>query len=240
MSAVERFNSYLSECPLIAIIRGVKPNEAEAIGAAIFASGIRIIEVPLNSPEPFESIRTLASIFGDRALVGAGTVLDPADVPRVAQVGGQIIVSPNVHRPVIEASVAAGMVAAPGFFTPSEAFEALRAGDLLAGTWVVQTPRRSLGRDLIGHKASPSSVHFTDEQLDAYGAFELQTLEQVLRSGQQESIATVADTIRGKIQAWDVNMSDAEFLNAYYEALRNRLERKLLFGKRRLDKFDKA
>ena len=128
MSAVERFNSYLSECPLIAIIRGVKPDEAEAIGAAIFASGIRIIEVPLNSPEPFESIRTLASIFGDRALVGAGTVLDPADVPRVAQVGGQIIVSPNVHRPVIEASVAAGMVAAPGFFTPSEAFEALRAG----------------------------------------------------------------------------------------------------------------
>jgi len=128
MSAVERFNSYLSECPLIAIIRGVKPNEAEAIGAAIFASGIRIIEVPLNSPEPFESIRALASIFGDRALIGAGTVLDPADVPRVAQVGGQIIVSPNVHRPVIEASVAAGMVAAPGFFTPSEAFEALRAG----------------------------------------------------------------------------------------------------------------
>ena len=128
MSAVERFNSYLSECPLIAIIRGVKPDEAEAIGNAIFASGIRIIEVPLNSPEPFESIRTLASIFGDRALIGAGTVLDPADVLRVAQVGGQIIVSPNVHRPVIEASVAAGMVAAPGFFTPSEAFEALRAG----------------------------------------------------------------------------------------------------------------
>jgi 2-dehydro-3-deoxyphosphogalactonate aldolase len=128
MSAVERFNSYLSECPLIAIIRGVKPDEAEAIGAAIFASGIRIIEVPLNSPEPFESIRALASAFGDRALIGAGTVLDPADVPRVAQVGGQIIVSPNVQSAVIEASVAAGMVAAPGFFTPSEAFEALRAG----------------------------------------------------------------------------------------------------------------
>ena len=116
----------------------------------------------------------------------------------------------------------------------------LRAGDLLAGTWVVQTPRRSLGRDLIGRNASPSGVRFTDEQLDAYGAFELQTLEQVLRSGQRESITTVADTIRGKIQAWDVNLSDAEFLNAYYEALRNRLERKLLFGKRRLDKFDQG
>jgi 2-dehydro-3-deoxyphosphogalactonate aldolase len=128
MSAVERFNAYLIECPLIAIIRGMTPNEAEAIGAALFAVGIRIIEVPLNSPEPFESIRRLAAVFGNRALIGAGTVLEPAEVPRVAEVGGQIIVSPNVHRSVIEATVAAGMVSAPGFFTPSEAFEALRAG----------------------------------------------------------------------------------------------------------------
>lgn len=128
MSAVARFNNYLNECPLVAIIRGVKPDEAEAIGNAIFASGIRIIEVPLNSPEPIESIRVLVSVFGDRALIGAGTVLDPADVPRIAQVGGQIIVSPNVHSGVIEATVAAGMVAAPGYFTPSEAFAALRAG----------------------------------------------------------------------------------------------------------------
>jgi uncharacterized RDD family membrane protein YckC len=115
----------------------------------------------------------------------------------------------------------------------------LRAGDLLAGTWVVQTPRRSLGNDLIGEKAMRSTLVFTDEQLDAYGAFELQTLEQVLRSGRRESLANVADAIRTKIQAWD-NAPDTEFLNAYYEALRNRLERKLLFGKRRLDKYDKS
>jgi 2-dehydro-3-deoxyphosphogalactonate aldolase len=128
MSAIDRFRQYLSECPLVAIIRGVRPDEAEAIGAAIFAVGIRIIEVPLNSPDPFESIRRLADVFGDRALIGAGTVLDAAEVPRVSQAGGQIIVSPNVHAPVIEATVAAGMVSAPGYFTPSEAFDALRAG----------------------------------------------------------------------------------------------------------------
>lgn len=128
MNAMERFKAYVSECPLVAIIRGVTPDEAEAIGAAIFAIGIRIIEVPLNSPEPFESIRKLAAMFGDRALIGAGTVLDPAQVPRVAEAGGQIIVSPNVHGGVIEATVAAGIVSAPGYFTPSEAFDALRAG----------------------------------------------------------------------------------------------------------------
>jgi uncharacterized RDD family membrane protein YckC len=116
----------------------------------------------------------------------------------------------------------------------------LRAGDLLAGTWVVQTPRRSLGRDLIGGKAVQSSVTFTDEQLDVYGAFELQTLEQVLRNGRPDAMDNVANAIRGKIDGWNINVSNPEFLNAYYEALRNRLERKLLFGKRRLDKYDQG
>lgn len=128
MSAVERFRAYLEECPLVAIIRGVTPDEAEVIGAAIFAIGIRIIEVPLNSPDPLESIRRLAAAFGDRTLVGAGTVLEPAQVTQVAQAGGQLIVSPNVYSGVIEAAVAAGMVSAPGYFTPSEAFDAVRAG----------------------------------------------------------------------------------------------------------------
>jgi 2-dehydro-3-deoxyphosphogalactonate aldolase len=118
----------LDECPLAAIIRGVAPDEAEAIGAAIVEAGIRIVEVPLNSPDPLRSIERLAASLGDSALIGAGTVLDAADVARVRDAGGRIIVSPNTHPPVIEAAAAAGLVSLPGFFTPSEAFAALRAG----------------------------------------------------------------------------------------------------------------
>lgn len=128
MTAFDQFKSYLSQCPLIAIIRGVTPDEAETIGEALFSAGIRIIEVPLNSPDPVESIRRLARALGERALIGAGTVLEPAQVAEVAGAGGRLIVAPNVHTPVIEATVAAGLVSAPGYFTPSEAFDALRAG----------------------------------------------------------------------------------------------------------------
>jgi 2-dehydro-3-deoxyphosphogalactonate aldolase len=128
MTPSEELKRRLAECPLVAIIRGVTPDEAEAIGEAIYEAGIRIIEVPLNSPDPLESIRRLAARMGDRALVGAGTVLDPADVARVKEAGGRIIVSPSTFEPVIAATAAAGLISSPGFFTPSEAFEALRAG----------------------------------------------------------------------------------------------------------------
>ena len=128
MNAVEDFLRYFRECPLVAIIRGVRPDEAEATAAALYEAGIRIIEVPLNSPEPLESIWIIAEAFGDRALVGAGTVLDPVDVPKVARAGGRLIVSPNTNLAVIEATVAAGLVSSPGYFTPSEAFTAIHAG----------------------------------------------------------------------------------------------------------------
>jgi 2-dehydro-3-deoxyphosphogalactonate aldolase len=128
MSAVEDFRRYLAECPLVAIIRGVTPAQAEAIAGALYEGGIRIIEVPLNSPQPFDSIRAIGKAFGDRALVGAGTVLDPDDVARVKDAGGRLVVSPNTDIPVIEAAVAAGMVSSPGYFTPSEAFDAILAG----------------------------------------------------------------------------------------------------------------
>ncbi|HEY5722035.1 MAG TPA: 2-dehydro-3-deoxy-6-phosphogalactonate aldolase [Allosphingosinicella sp.] len=118
----------LDQCPLIAIIRGVRPDEAEAIGAAIFEAGIRIIEVPLNSPEPLDSIERLARSLGDDALIGAGTVLDTGQVARVRNAGGRIVVSPSTNREVIAATADAAMVSSPGYFTPSEAFEALAAG----------------------------------------------------------------------------------------------------------------
>ena len=119
---------YLDRCPLVAIIRGVTPDEAEAVGAALFEAGIRIIEVPLNSPDPLASIRRLADSLGDRALIGAGTVLDPTQVAEVQGAGGRLIVSPNTNAAVIRATVAAGMISSPGYFTPSEAFTALDAG----------------------------------------------------------------------------------------------------------------
>jgi len=128
VSASELLRHYLDECPLVAILRGVTPGEAEAIGAAIHEAGIRIIEVPLNSPNPLKSIELLAKKFGDHALVGAGTVLDPTDVGRVWDAGGRIIVSPDANVEVIAATAAIGLVSSPGYFTPSEAFSAIRAG----------------------------------------------------------------------------------------------------------------
>lgn len=128
MSPKELLHGYLDQCPLVAIIRGVTPDEVEAIGEAIQGGGIRIVEVPLNSPEPLRSIERLAKRFGEELLIGAGTVLDPADVGRVRDVGGRIIVSPDTNVEVIRAATAQKMVASPGFFTPSEGFAAVRAG----------------------------------------------------------------------------------------------------------------
>ena len=128
MNPREELQKRMSECPLVAIIRGVTPAEAEAVGAAIYEAGIRIIEVPLNSPDPLESIATLARSLGERALIGAGTVLSVEQVAQVRGAGGRIIVSPSTNTDVIRATVEAGMVSSPGFFTPSEAFEALGAG----------------------------------------------------------------------------------------------------------------
>jgi 2-dehydro-3-deoxyphosphogalactonate aldolase len=119
---------WLARCPLVAILRGVRPDEVEAIGEALVAEGIAIIEVPLNSPEPIESIRRLAARFGDQALIGAGTVLDPADAARIAAAGGRLLVTPHADPEVVRAAKAAGMIAVPGFFTPGEAFALLKAG----------------------------------------------------------------------------------------------------------------
>ena len=124
----EHIRDYLKQCPLVGIIRGVTPDDVEAIGAAIFDAGIRIIEVPLNSPDPLASIRKLSASFGDRALIGAGTVLDPGQVDEVKEAGGRLIVSPSTDPAVIRASVAAGLISCPGYFTPSEAFTAIAAG----------------------------------------------------------------------------------------------------------------
>ena len=120
--------AWLARCPLVAILRGVRPEEVEAIGDVLLDAGFAIIEVPLNSPDPIESIRRLAARCGDRALVGAGTVLDPADCARIAAAGGRLVVTPHADPEVVRAAKAAGLLAVPGFMTPGEAFALLRAG----------------------------------------------------------------------------------------------------------------
>ena len=121
-------SGWLRRCKLVAILRGVRPDEVEAIGAALEAAGIAIIEVPLNSPQPIESIRRLAASFGERLLIGAGTVMTPAQVFDIADAGGRLIVTPHAAAEVVRAAKARGMLACPGFFTPSEAFAMLAAG----------------------------------------------------------------------------------------------------------------
>jgi len=117
----------------------------------------------------------------------------------------------------------------------------MRVGDLLAGTWVINAPRRKLAVDLLDTDGPRDRYNFTEGQLDVYGVFELQTLERVLREGQLEAVATVAYTIRNKINAGGEQLhgDDYSFLLAYYDAVRARMERGLLFGKRRADKYDR-
>lgn len=118
----------LDALPLIAILRGLKPDEAVEVGEAIVAAGFHCLEVPLNSPEPLESIRRLRQALDGRALVGAGTVLNVAAAHEVADAGGQLIISPNTNVEVIRETKTLGLLSLPGFFTPSEAFAALDAG----------------------------------------------------------------------------------------------------------------
>ena len=119
---------YLARCPLIAILRGVRPDEVTAIAAALETAGIAIIEVPLNSPDPITSIATLARGFGDRLLIGAGTVMTELQVVAIAQAGGTLIVTPHADAAITHAAKAHGLLAIPGCFTPTEAFTMLAAG----------------------------------------------------------------------------------------------------------------
>jgi 2-dehydro-3-deoxyphosphogalactonate aldolase len=127
MNPQEQFASALAALPLVAILRGLRPQEAGAIGGALADAGFRLIEVPLNSPQPLESIAQLAAQWPE-ALVGAGTVLTVKDVAEVHAAGGRLIVAPNVDVDVVRAAVRLGMVCLPGVLTATEAFAALAAG----------------------------------------------------------------------------------------------------------------
>lgn len=122
------FAERVGECPVIAILRGVTPDQVVSIGRALIDCGVGIIEIPLNSPNPFESIRRLSADVGDEFIIGAGTVLTAEDVNNIKIAGGRLVVSPNSGPSIIEATVSAGMISIPGYFTPTEAFAAIHAG----------------------------------------------------------------------------------------------------------------
>ena len=124
----EIFESWFARMPVVAILRGLRPEEAMAVGEALVEGGIHILEVPLNSPDPLRSITALARGLEGRAIVGAGTVLDEAAVDAVAEAGGALIVSPNTDAAVIRRTRQRGLVSLPGSFTPTEAFASLAAG----------------------------------------------------------------------------------------------------------------
>ncbi len=124
----ELFEKYMRECPAIAILRGITPAEVPEICDRLFAAGIRLLEIPLNSPEPFKSIAIAAEHCAGRQLVGAGTVLTPEDVVNVSKAKGSFIISPNTDESVIRETKRLGLISIPGFFTASEGFAALKAG----------------------------------------------------------------------------------------------------------------
>ena len=122
------FDTARAELPLVAILRGIAPDQAVDVGEALVTAGFRLIEVPLNSPDPFESIARLARAFAGRAVIGAGTVLDTRGADAAAEAGATLILAPNSDREVVAHASARGLAAMPGVATASEAFAALRAG----------------------------------------------------------------------------------------------------------------
>lgn len=194
--------------PLIAILRGVTPSEAADMCGAIIDAGIDRIEVPLNSPDPFDSIKAMVDAHGDRALIGAGTVLSTDDVGRVAQAGGQLIVSPNCDQRVIVATKSAGMQSWPGVMTPTDCFEALKAG----ANGLKIFPASILGPD--GVKAIRAILP-TGTQVYAVGGAGPENFKQWIDASADgfgigsaiykpgDSVATVSDKARAIVAAYD-------------------------------------
>lgn len=162
--------------PIVAILRGVRPDEVVAIGRGLVDAGITLIEVPLNSPEPLASIERLATEFGDQALVGGGTVLDAASVDAVTKAGGRLIVSPNTDPEVIARTTVLGLDGLPGFATPTEAFAALRAGARRLKLF----PGSTLGP---GHLRAIREVLPSGTGLWAVGGAGAETLSEWLKAG---------------------------------------------------------
>jgi 2-dehydro-3-deoxyphosphogalactonate aldolase len=172
----EKLENWFAKMPVVAILRGVRPEEVVAIGESLYQAGIGIIEVPLNSPEPLASIQNLADALGDRCVIGAGTVLTEADAEGVAAAGGEIAVSPNTNSAVIARSLDLGMVPMPGWATVTEALIAYQAG----ARYLKLFPAATYGPE---HIKGATAVLPTDCNLLAVGGVGADSATAWLRAG---------------------------------------------------------
>ena len=172
----EQLDRWFATIPVIAILRGVRPEDVVQIGEAVYKAGIGIIEVPLNSPDPLTSIKNLAQALGDRCVIGAGTVLTEADVVAVAAAGGDIIVSPNTNTEVIKQSLELGLVPMPGWATVTEALLAYQTG----ARYLKLFPAATYGP---GHIKAARAVLPDSCKLMAVGGVGADTAEQWLGAG---------------------------------------------------------
>ncbi|MCW5688095.1 MAG: 2-dehydro-3-deoxy-6-phosphogalactonate aldolase [Pseudolabrys sp.] len=198
--------------PLVAILRGVRPDEVESIGEALVGAGFEMIEVPLNSPEPLRSIERLAKRFGADCIIGAGTVLSAADCASVADAGGRLMVSPNIDLEVLAAAQKRSMITLPGVFSPTEALAAQRAG----ASALKFFPASVLGPSGI---AAIRAVLPEDTFVVAVGGVSDKNFETYVAAGVRAfglgsslykpgmSAADVATTARITIQAYDAAVS---------------------------------
>lgn len=174
-------DKWLEKMPVIAIIRGVTPDEVVDIGTAILEAGIGVIEVPLNSPEPFESIKRLSNALADQCVTGCGTLLNAEDAQRVADAGGQIAITPNTNPSVIERCIELGVIPMPGWATPSEAFAAYDAGARYLklfpaatyGAGHISAVRAVLPPEIkilaVGGVGAKDAAHWLDAGIDGFG-----------------------------------------------------------------------
>ncbi|MBZ9672720.1 2-dehydro-3-deoxy-6-phosphogalactonate aldolase [Mesorhizobium sp. ES1-3] len=199
---------------LVAILRGLKPTEAIAMGQALFDAGIEAIEVPLNSPQPFSSIARIVQVLPKSALVGAGTVLTAADVDGLQQAGGRLLVSPNIDAEVMGRARTYGMVTMPGVFTPTEAFQAIRLGasalkffpaSVLGASGISAIRAVLPAQTLVGAVGGVSDKDFAGYKAVGVTVFGLGS--SLFKPGM--SVDDVAARAHAAVAAWDAAFGDA-------------------------------